>query len=54
MHSGTQNANMIAYQSQEAQYNAKVDVVKAEHAKLLQEAFERAKVLSPRIWEGSC
>lgn len=31
-------------QGQEAQYNAKVDVVKAEHETLLQEAFERAKV----------
>ncbi|KAJ7103667.1 hypothetical protein B0H15DRAFT_228317 [Mycena belliarum] len=30
-------------EGQEAQYNAKVDAVKAEHDKLLQEAFERAK-----------
>lgn len=30
-------------ESQEAQYNAKVDDVKAEHELLLQEAFERAK-----------
>ncbi|KAG2075044.1 hypothetical protein BDR04DRAFT_1006665 [Suillus decipiens] len=31
------------YLTQEAQYNAKVDGVKAEHELLLQEAFERAK-----------
>lgn len=31
-------------QSQESYYNSKVDVVKEEHKKLLQEAFERAKV----------
>ncbi|CAK5280172.1 unnamed protein product [Mycena citricolor] len=30
-------------ESQESQYNAKVDVVKKEHEQLLQEAFERAK-----------
>nr|VWO94297.1 Protein kinase domain-containing protein [Ganoderma boninense] len=30
-------------ESQESKYNAKVDVVKAEHDQLLQEAFERAK-----------
>ncbi|KAJ7492753.1 hypothetical protein FB451DRAFT_1219483 [Mycena latifolia] len=30
-------------EGQEAQYNAKVDGVKAEHDKLLQDAFERAK-----------
>ncbi|KAJ7630802.1 hypothetical protein FB45DRAFT_867140 [Roridomyces roridus] len=30
-------------EGQEAQYNAKVDAVKVEHAQLLQEAFERAK-----------
>lgn len=30
-------------EGQEAQYNAKVDAVKEEHSKLLQEAFERAK-----------
>lgn len=31
-------------QEQEAVYNSKVDEVKAEHTKLLEEAFERAKV----------
>lgn len=31
-------------QGQEAQYNAKVDAIKAEHDKLLEEAFQRAKV----------
>ncbi|KAK0464960.1 uncharacterized protein EV420DRAFT_1301516 [Desarmillaria tabescens] len=30
-------------EGQEAQYNAKVDTVKEEHSKLLEEAFERAK-----------
>lgn len=35
---------LICVQSQEAQYNAKVDAVKAEHAQLLEEAFSRAKV----------
>ena len=32
-------------QGQEAQYNAKVDAIKAEHDKLLEDAFERAKVI---------
>ena len=31
-------------QSQESVYNSKVDVIKAEHSQLLQDAFERAKV----------
>jgi chromosome segregation ATPase len=36
-------------QNQENIYNSKVDIVKAEHARLLDEAFERAKVCT--AWE---
>lgn len=36
-------SNAMVLQGQEAQYNAKVDAVKAEHDKLVQDAFERAK-----------
>jgi hypothetical protein len=36
-------------QNQEAVYNAKVQEVKDEHEKLLQQAFERAKVCFPNI-----
>ena len=33
-----------ASQNQEVHYNVKVDAVKEEHKKLLEEAFEQAKV----------
>jgi hypothetical protein len=38
-------------QGQEAQYNAKVDAVKAEHDQLLQEAFSKAKVREDSLYE---
>jgi len=38
------NIHKVIFQAQETVYNAKVQTVKDEHEKLLQEAFERAKV----------
>jgi len=38
------NLYLYTFQDQASIYDSKVDAVKAEHAKLLEEAFERAKV----------
>lgn len=43
--SWVRNLFLVLSQGQESKYAAKVDEVKAEHEKLLQEAFERAKVV---------
>ena len=38
------DSDVFLLQSQESKYNAKVEAVQAEHNKLLEEAFVRAKV----------
>jgi hypothetical protein len=40
----------VIFQAQEDVYNAKVQEVKDEHEKQLQEAFERAKVSFSNDW----
>jgi len=41
---------LLNAQSQETQYNARVQGVKDEHDQLLQQAFERAKVSFSSLW----